>query len=169
MISGKLKDFFVLKKIHQALKSERFYSEGLLGKAGLIVDSKNISEKSKLIELHKIVGLSEGQFKTVICGSRNDLEEVSGMVLDPKEISLAGEFRSEEIREFSQDNFDFIVCYFSEANPVGALLAARTQASVKIGNKPDIFGIYDLEIDADSIDIFQKEALKYLKILKKYN
>ncbi len=169
MISGKLKDVFLVKQIRKALKSEKSDFEGFQEKAGLIIDVENIHEKRKLTEFHKLIGLPEKNFKTVVCGSRGDLNEVSGMILDLKEISLGGYFKSEEIRAFSQENFDFIICHFSDVNPAGLLLAARTQASVKIGNKPDEYGIYDLEIDAGSIDIFQKEALKYLKILKKYN
>ncbi|TBW26751.1 DUF6913 domain-containing protein [Gramella sp. KN1008] len=170
MISGNLKNVFYLKKIRKALGSKSDVKSEFSGKAGLIIDADNLDEKWKLTDFYELVQLKKENFYIVICGSRQNLpEDIEAAVLDSKEISLRGEFRSEEIRSFTEEDFDFILCYFSKNSVASALLSALTKARIRIGNSPDEYGIYDVEIDAREVEVFQQEALKYLKILKKNN
>lgn len=170
MISGKLKRIIYLKKIRRALSHDRMSPGELSGKAGLIIDAENLDEKWKLADFYRLVQLKKENFQIVVCGSRKNLpEDLDAVILDEKEISVTGEFRSEEIRNFTEEKFECLICYLSERTVASALLSALTSAAVKIGNKPDLYGVYDIEIDSQSIEVFQQEALKYLKILKKNN
>ncbi|MCG9970267.1 DUF6913 domain-containing protein [Christiangramia crocea] len=170
MISGKLKSYFCSKKIHRALTAKRISFGEYSGKAGLIIDAENFDENWKLAEFYKLLQLKKENFSIAVCGSRESLpEDLDAAILDPKEISAMGEFKSEGIRSFAENKFDFIICHFSKNTSATALLSAVAIAGVKIGNTPDEYGIYDVEIDSGDIEVFQQEALKYLKILKKNN
>lgn len=168
MISGKLKSFICSKKIRRALSSNGLNDRGFSGKAGLIIDAENLEEKCKLADFYESAGLKKENFSVVVCGSRKNLpEDLAAIVLDPKEITITGEFRSDEIRSFAEENFDFVICYLSKTSIASALLAAVAKSKIRIGNKPDEYGIYDVEIDSNKVEVFQQEALKYLRILKK--
>ena len=170
MISGKLKSYFYTKKIRGATAANRIAFDEYSGKAGVIIDAENFDEKWKLSEFYKLVQLKKEDFRIVVCGSRDSLpEDLDADVLDPREIGLMGEFKCEAIKGFSEEGFDFLICHFSGNSIAAVLLSAVTGAGVKIGNRPDEYGIYDVEIDSGEIEVFQQEVLKYLKILKKYN
>ncbi|MCM8570653.1 hypothetical protein NE848_14755 [Gramella jeungdoensis] len=170
MISGKLKSYFFSKKIRHALSEKSRPFNDFSGKAGLIIDAENLDEKWNLADFYRLVPLKKEDYSIAVCGSRESLpEDLDVPVLDPKEISVKGEFKSEAIRSFAEEGFDFLICHLSDKSTASVLLSAVTKAGVKIGNKPDEYGIYDVEIDSGDIEVFQQEALKYLKILKKNN
>lgn len=166
----KLKSLIYTKRIRRTLGKKTFSNSGATGKVGLIIDTENLESKLLLKKLYQDLEVSKENFRIVVCGNQNELPETfEADVLKPKEISIAGEFKSAGIRDFASENFDILICNFTGSNIIGSLLAAETKASVKIGNKPDEFGIYDLEIDTNDIMVFQQEILKYLKILKRNN
>ena len=169
MISSKLKRIIYSKKIRNALKNKSLLDNESLDKIGLITDAKSLENKGDLLNLHKLLELKKEDLKIVVCGSGIKLDKPEVEVLDPKELTVSGEFKAEGIREFVQDRFDFIICYFSEKNQVGSLLAAEVYGRVKFGNKPDEYGIYDVEINSGSADEFLEEVLKYYRIFKKKN
>lgn len=170
MIAGKLKNIIHSKKIRRSLLNGRLSREGNSGKIGLIIDDEKFESGQKLIELYKFPGINKIDFKVVFCGNSDKIpENLEADVLTIKDISLLGDFKTESIRRFASEDFDFLICYFSENNTAGYLLAAESLANIKIGNSPDSYGIFDVEIHAKKIDVFQQEVLKYLKILKKNN
>lgn len=170
MISGRLKNIIYSKKISRALKKRTSLSNGSSGKIGLIVDAKNFQSKRGLTEVYKLIGIKKEYFKIVICGTPAEIpDDLKADILLPREVSISGAFKAEAIRNFSQEGFSFLICHFSEKNKIGSLLAAETKASVKIGNSPDEYGIYDVEVQTRELDVFQQEVLKYIEILKKNN
>lgn len=170
IIIVKLKSLIYTKRIRRALGKKVFSNSGNSGKAGLIIDAENLESKWKLTDLYKDLGVNRENFRIVVCGNEIELPEtIDADFLKSKEVSITGDFKSERIKDFANDRFDYLICYFTEKNIVGSLLAAETNASVKIGNKPDEFGVYDLEIDSKDVVIFRQEMLKYLKILKRNN
>lgn len=168
MISGNLKNIIYSKKIKKALSAKASSFNGDIGKTGLIIDAENFDSKREFTTLYNSFGIKEACFKIVVCGASNKVpEDIDVAILDPKEVSVAGNFKSEAIRDFMKESFDFLICYFSKKNRIGTLLAAESHANFKIGNSPDDYGIYDVEIKAENTEVFQQEVLKYLKILKK--
>jgi len=167
MISGNLKNIIYSKKIKKALDAKASSFNGGSGRTGLIIDAENFDSKLELTRLYNLIGIKEACFKIVVCGVSNKIQEdIDAAILDPKEVSVSGNFKSEAIRDFSKEPFDFLICYFSKKNRIGSLLAVESQATFKIGNSPDDYGIYDVEIKAKNTEVFQQEVLKYLKILK---
>lgn len=168
MISGRLKNRIYSKKIKKALLTNAISIDENSGNIGLIVDNKTFNSLSELAELYKLIGIKKECFKIVVCGSPKKISDKSEVsFLTPKDISVSGDFKSESIINFAEEGFDFLICHFSETNTAGSLLAAETKARIKIGNSPDTYSIYDVEIQAEEIEVFQQEVLKYLKILKK--
>lgn len=168
MITGKLKNLIFSRRIKKALRRDDFRSELNSGKIGLIIDAENAEDKKSLFQIYNDLDFEQQDLKIVICGTEVIVPEgLNADVLDPKEISTKGDFKSEVILKFKEENFDFLVCHFSKPSKAGCLLAAETKATVKIGNSPDDYGIYDVEIDAQEISVFQQEIIKYIKIFKK--
>ena len=168
MISSNLKRIIYTKKIRRALKNKALLENESLDKIGLIIDAESLEKKPELLDFYKLLGLKKEDLRIVACNSAVDHKDKIE-ILDPKEVSISGEFKSEGIKDFIQDRFDFIICYFSEKNQVGSLLVAEANGRMKFGNKPDQYGIYDLEIDSGDLDEFLEEVVKYYRIFKKKN
>lgn len=170
MIPGKLKNIIYSKRIRKALGNKALGPDGNSGKIGLIIDAENFKYKRGLTDLYKLIEIKKNSFKIVICGTPSEIpDDLKADILIAAEVSISGEFKAKAIKNFLQEDFSFLICHFSEKNKIGSLLAAETKASVKIGNSPDEYGIYDVEVQTEQIDVFQQEVLKYIKILKKNN
>ncbi|MCP9199741.1 hypothetical protein MKO06_07485 [Gramella sp. GC03-9] len=168
MIGSKIKAKLLPGLIRKAKKANARPLVSGSGRIGLIVDAKDLEKKSGLLKIHDLAGYPKKDCKLVICGSRKEIVDVNfPVILDPSEISIGGKFESEDIRNFIATEFDFLICNFSESCLHGMLLAASSKVSVKIGNSPDEFGVFDLEIEAENPDVFQQETLKYIEIFKK--
>ena len=167
MITTKLKNIVFSKKIRKAINNKASLDRGISGKVGLIIDAENFENFKELSVIYRKLGLKKEDFSLVVCGSAHLLpENMDADFLDPKEITVSGEFKSERIRDFARDRYDFLICHLSEKNQAGYLLAAVTNAGIKLGNHPDEFGIYDVEIFSDSLEEFQHEVIKYFRIFK---
>ncbi|WP_157718023.1 hypothetical protein [Gramella sp. MAR_2010_147] len=161
------------KKIRSALNNGYSFLNGNSGKVGLIIDAANAEDlkgKRNLQELYKLMGIKKESLRIVVCeASVENLKDMDVDILNKKDVSVSGNFKSETIQAFSQKNFDFLICHFSKKCNVGSLLAAVTSASVKIGNAPDEYGIYNVEVQTSEIGVFQQEVLKYIEIFKRNN
>ncbi|TRO67006.1 DUF6913 domain-containing protein [Christiangramia sabulilitoris] len=167
MFSSKIKSITCNRKIRKALRDRQYSARGNNTRVGVITDLADLRSFSGF---YKDLGIKTEDFSVVVCGSIAEQGiDLKNIVLDPKEISLTGEFRSEPTKAFLRQDYNLLICYFSQENRGGSLLAAETMAGKKFGNKPDHYGIYDVEIYADSICEFKEEIIKYYKIFKKNN
>ncbi|PTX43756.1 hypothetical protein C8P64_2289 [Christiangramia gaetbulicola] len=167
MINSKLKSIIYSRKIRKALNNKVSSDRSFSGKVGLIIDAENFEKTKRLFELYKDLGIDKKDLSIVVCGSKDEFPENSDFkILDLKEITVSGEFKSETIRGFARDRYDFLICHFSEKSQAGSLLAAVTNAGIKVGNHPDEYGIYDVEVFSNSLEDFQQEVIKYYRILK---
>ncbi len=138
--------------------------------AGLIIDAKSLRFLKDYRSLFEQAGIKKENLKIIVCDLKETKPpELDAAILNAEDISLFGKFKSEEIRNFIESSFNFLICDFDENSYLGALLVASTKASVKIGKKEDVFNIFDIEIDVRDTKIFQQETLKYLKILNYTN
>ncbi|QYA27108.1 hypothetical protein G3I01_16945 [Gramella sp. MT6] len=170
MITNKLKSIIYSKKIRKALNNKAFQGEDYSGKVGLIIDAENFENTKELLNTYNELGIKKEDLKVVICGSMElspELQDVE--ILYSKDVTVSGEFRAEGIQDFASNRYDFLICHFSGKCQAGSLLAAVTNAGIKLGNHPDEYGIYDIEIFSDSIEDFQQEVIKYSRILKRNN
>ncbi len=167
MIPLTLRTILHSRKIRRMLEERPVVKGEDTKKIGVITDVK---EPQVFADLCQIWDIAEKNFRLVHCVSEKEAQnDESVLVLHAKEVGFKGNFRSEAIRNFAGDRYDFVVCYISDTCQAGALLAAQVNAKYKIGNAPDKFGIYDLEIHSGNVREFREEVLKYYKIFKKNN
>ncbi|APG58983.1 DUF6913 domain-containing protein [Christiangramia salexigens] len=168
MISGNFKRLLAEHRIKGF--ANRRKSSGInssTGLVGMILDTENLEEKFSLMDFHRSLDVSRYNFKLVICGEQVELPEgVEAEFLNRSDISFIGKFKTESIENFANETFDCLICNYNESSWTASLLAAVTTARIKIGVKPDVYNIFDVEINTGDIQIFRQEALKYLKILK---
>lgn len=170
MIPARLKSIVYSRKIRKALKNKARDKQENTGKVALIIDAETFSVNRNLLEIFNLLELKKKDFSAVICGNVDVGIDTTGFeILNDKDISISGEFRSEGISNFLLSSYDLVVCYFSSKNQAGLLLASECKADIKIGNAPYVFGIFDVEINTLELESFQQEVLKYYRILKNKN
>ncbi len=170
MIADTLKSIIYSNKIKKTLSNKAVLSDASSGKIGLIIDAESFDSKQALTELYKSLEVKKSDFKIVVFGHADRIsEDLEVDFLKPEEISYSGHFKMEAIRAFTKEKFEFLICYFSEKSKIGYLLAAETSAAVKIGNSPDTYAMYDVEIQTKEINAFEQQVLKYIKIIKNNN
>lgn len=167
MIPSQIKNAFYSKKIRRTLKNRNRAHKNFDDKLGLITDINDVESLEIIAGIAGELRFKKEDFSIVLC----DSEIVSSSNLDmlhlrSKEISASGNFKSEAIRAFASNSHELLLCYFTEKNIIGSMLAAETNARLIFGNKPDDFGIYDVEITAENAKVFQQEVLKYYRIFK---
>jgi hypothetical protein len=168
MIPAKLKSLIYSNRIRGML-NKNVTSAGIRSeKIGLIIDAEDRKALSVLANLYKEAGIAKENFRIVLCGEAEDLPEgIVAAALKPREVSVTGEFKSVEIQKFAQEEFNYLVSFLPGKSQVGSLLTAVCHARIKFGNCPDDYGIYDVEINALKAEVFQRELIKYFKILKR--
>ncbi|GAA4325893.1 hypothetical protein GCM10023115_39760 [Pontixanthobacter gangjinensis] len=168
MIPVRLKHAIYSRKIRKALNRKENSRENVNRKIGIITDAADGESIQKLVKLSGELGFKKEELKLVVLGANF---EVSGMVkvikLDTREVSASGKFRSQEILDFLAEEFELLVCYFSNKQELASLLAAEARSGMVFGNAPDNFGLYQVEVHAADLDIFQQEIKKYYRIFKR--
>ncbi|MDX1761608.1 MAG: hypothetical protein R3218_05585 [Christiangramia sp.] len=168
MIPAKLKQTIYSKRIRKAINGRVKNSNSGNGKIGIITDAEDTGEIRSLLKLSEELGFKNSKLKLVLSGTEAEIPgNVNGIYLNPKEVSISGKFRSEEIKSFAAENFEILICYLREKQNPGLLLAAESKASLVFGNSPDDFGLYDVEIKTGGIEDFQQEIKKYYRIFKR--
>ncbi len=165
MILSNIKKRILIRKIQRVIPERSFSGNSEI--AGLVIDDCNLEENLKLLDFCQSPGFKKENFKIAFLGDKEDLPEgVEAIVLNPKEIGFNGKFKAEEVQRFLSADFDFLLCSFTESSWPAALLVSSSKARLKIGAGQDAFGIFDVVINTEDAEIFRRESLKYLKILK---
>lgn len=167
MISGKIKNALYAKKIKNAVKSRAGSNVFASGKLGLITDAEDTETIKILASLPEELGFKTGDSRFILCDAEAEL--ITGLKyirLNSKEVNTSGVFKSEAVKELFSEDFKLLICFFSEKQTAGTLLATRLNSGLIFGNTPDRFGVYDVEISAGSVRDFQQEVKKYFKIFK---
>ncbi|AVR43878.1 hypothetical protein C7S20_00525 [Christiangramia fulva] len=165
-----LKRNLLKKKI---LKLSREAGKSELGKPkelGFVFEGISSEGIIEFIKGFKDQGWNEKQMEIIICDPQEALPRgVEAETLEMENISLSGKLKQEIELHFVKHNYDFLIGYFSEKSLPAALVFAMTAAGFKMGRKPDVFNLFDVEISANDPKVFLEESLKYLQILKAKN
>ena len=89
-------------------------------------------------------------------------------IFDVEHIHFFGEF-TEDLKRFCDQSADIQINYFNDAGLYPNWVASKTQAKMHIGFMGADEKINDLIFDFDPKhkDVFEKELIKYLAVLKK--
>ncbi|TCK64713.1 hypothetical protein DFQ05_2697 [Winogradskyella wandonensis] len=90
-------------------------------------------------------------------------------IFTPKDFGWRGKLKNVELQNFTETNFDVLICYFLADNNELKQIAAMSKANLKVGISDLDERLYDLMIDVDTknFDVFKKELKKYLNVLNK--
>lgn len=165
-----LKRNFIKKKILKLSREDRSMETKKKLNLGFIFEGMSSEETIEFVRRFKKEGWSVGQMKFLICDPEEALPRgVETEVLRLSDISVSGNLKEAIDLNFLDYRYDFLIGYFSTKALTAPLLMGLTSAGVKMGRKPDVFDLFDVEISADEAKVFLEESLKYLEILKVKN
>ncbi|AOW10691.1 DUF6913 domain-containing protein [Flavobacterium gilvum] len=163
---------FVLKKTLKKnlcnVKEESLHSSVI--KIGLIVDESNFLETAALKQEIISKGILENNLKIIAFRkSLSDKEQFLNPTFGYKDLNFKSDFIKQSVNEFLQDEFDLLINYYSEEEPILLFLTHKTKAKFKAG-----FSSVDKRLNHFLINIqftdykeFVSELFRYLKILNK--
>lgn len=91
------------------------------------------------------------------------------LLFSPKDFGWKGKVKNNELETFAKTKFDALISFYKEDNLELNMVSALSKANFKIGISDKDERLHDLIIDVkpQEIDLFEKELIKYLTILKK--
>ncbi len=97
------------------------------------------------------------------------LEMSRELLFSEKQIGWKGKIKNNELQSFLNTPFDILVSYFKNDNLELNLILALSKANFKVGisNKDERFYDLILNVLPNQFNVFTKELIKYLTILKK--
>ena len=91
------------------------------------------------------------------------------LLFSPKDFGWKGKLKNNELETFTKTEFDALISFYKEDNLELNVVTALSKANFKIGISDKDERLHDLIIDVkpQELDLFEKELIKYLTILKK--
>lgn len=171
MFLNYIKGFLLKKNLKKQLRNVK--EESLkcpVMRIGLIVDESRFLKTNAL--KHEIIsnGIIEDNIKIIAYRDNlKDKEVYSHPTFSLKNLNLKCDFTKPEINEFISNEFDLLINYYDEEEPILLFLTNNTQAKFKVG-----FSAVDKRLNHFLINIaledykgFTQELFRYLKILNK--
>ncbi len=163
----------VNRKIERLLKSKSNNTSLQISKnvksVGIIVDRNSNFDFEKLKHLQREIASGSENFSVLTYKKNKDnYNEFRGVTITEKDFSWTGKLLVKDSILFLDKPFDMLIDYTKSNFIFKKYLIARSKAKFKVGFANVDDKMYDLMFDVESdIEIFNKELVKYLKILKK--
>ena len=166
-----IKDFLIKKSVKKSLTNYKpFVTEDKIQTVGLLIDETYFAKDSELISEIFSNGIEQGNVKVLIYKDRIKKKEVfDNPHFSIKDVSLGGEFKTQEVNNFIDTPFDMLISYYDIEKPPLMWLTIQSKAKFKVG-----FSTIDKRINAFMVgtiaekhEEFVSELFKYLKILNK--
>ena len=129
-----------------------------------------ISEKDTIEkEVLALFNIAESDLEMVVFQQKTVNEENLEAVITPKDFGWYGKINSEKLKTILTKKYDLLINYSKVDNLYSNLLLLQCKIGFRAGFKHLDNRFYDLLIDCktNNLELFNKELLKYLKILKK--
>ena len=168
-----IQNYFIDKRIAAVLKKTNKNSNvevlSEILRVAIFVDEQSTFNEEKFRELQEIIDLDETHFSILTFKEKKaSYNEFRGTVLFSNEINWQGKITSKDVRSYIKKPYDLLIDYTQEDSLTRQLVIAQIVAKMKVGfsEKKKLF--YDLLISVSpkEIDLFNKELVRYLKILK---
>lgn len=90
-------------------------------------------------------------------------------IFTPRDFGWNGNLKNNELQNFTNYEFDVLICYFLKNEPELTQIVAMSKANFKVGISNIDDRLYDLIIDVkpSNFEAFKTELKKYLTILNK--
>ncbi|WP_299528546.1 hypothetical protein [uncultured Lutibacter sp.] len=164
----KSNQIFFNRRLKDLLKKSTAISSKEIKRVIVFLDT--ISEKDKVKkEILALFNIAEKDLKMVVFQQKVSKEESSEDIITPKDFGWYGRINSEKLKTILTKKYDLLINYSKVDNLYSNLLLLQCKIGFRAGFKHLDNRFYDLLIDCKSDDfkLFDKELLKYLKILKK--
>ncbi len=168
-----IQKYLVANKIKAALKrraivrNEHTLSE--ISDIAIFVDESSIFVEKEFRALQKIIKLDEIHFSILTFKEKkSSYNEFRGTVLYQNEINWRGNITSKDVKSYLKKKYDVLIDYTDADNLERQLIVTRINAKMKIGFSVKKKKFYDLliAVEPNEIKLFNKELVRYLKILK---
>ena len=171
MVISTIKLGFARKKV-TALLQKRAPSgrSGVIRKVAVILDFPDVKVIDEFQEFRSFLGVEKEDFRIVLSESgRSGKIDFEGLVIGRSEIGLTGKFRSPEVRDFVNEDFDLLISFTKNESKLLDLIAEASAAFLKVSRREEGTLNYDLSIatDFNEPEVFVEELKKYLKILNR--
>lgn len=137
---------------------------------GVILNLDEFNEKDNIRLFFKTIGIMENRIKFITFITDEKLVPNSwDSYFNPKDFGWNGKIKSIELQEFINIKFDALISYYKEDNLELNTVTALSKANFKIGisNSDQRLNDFIIDVKPNQINIFKKEIIKYLKVLKK--
>lgn len=168
-----LKNKSINKAVESHLQQRESYTKAIkLNKMAVLIDARYDIDILSVMKLSsrlgvkpknvKIIGLKHVKSKSHLEG-----EAESASYFDESQIAYSGSFKSNTLKDFTNEQYDVLINFYKSDIPNLNLIAAASKAKFKVGFADVDNRINDLVIGTapDNIDLFISELKKYLKIL----
>lgn len=137
---------------------------------GVIFNAEEYTNYQEFSDFFKELNIQSPKQKFLTFSKTNDTQSLTwDNVYTPKDFGWKGKLKNTELQNFTNSNFDVLICYFI-ANDIELMqIAAMSKANFKVGISNDDERLYDLTISTktSNFEVFKHEFKKYLTILKK--
>ncbi|WP_372792952.1 hypothetical protein [Lutibacter sp.] len=164
----KSNQFFFNRRLEDLLKKATAISSKEIKHVIVFLDA--ISEKDKIKkDVLSLLNIAESDLKMVVFQQKIDKEGNSEDSITPKDFGWYGKINSEKLKTILTKKYDLLINYSKVDNLYSNLLLLQCKIGFRAGFKHLDNRFYDLLIDCKPTDLglFNKELLKFLKILKK--
>ena len=171
MILKALREKSNQKFVEQALlKRKPLILSEKIDSVGILLSHSEFHDYKKIEELFLELGVSKDNCKiaTYTTPKHPDVEKLK-LPFTVNDFGWKGQLKNSELQDFTESNFDVLICYFLDNNKELSQIAAVSQANFKIGITDKEARLFDLIINMKSLDfdVFRVELKRYLNILKK--
>ena len=163
----KSNQIFFKKTLPNFLKTEHGSPFDTVKKVLVFFDD-TIEKELVIKELATILKISESDIKVVVFQRKLRKETEPDDVVTPKDFGWYGKNDNEKLKNILTNTYDLLINYSKVDNVYINILILQCKAAFSVGFANMDKRLYDLLIKCkpDEIDLFHKELIKYLVILK---
>ncbi|PNW25858.1 DUF6913 domain-containing protein [Formosa algae] len=137
---------------------------------GVILNIDEFSNTEAIESISKLLKIKPNSFKILAFSMSEEGNDGHGFpVFTAKDIGWSGKIKNPELELFLNNEFDALISYYFTDNLDLKVLTAKVKSDLKIGVLQEEQRLNDLiiNVNPDAIEVFKRELLKYLSILKR--
>lgn len=168
-----IQHYFIDKIIKTSLKkANRSKADTVLSNISSIiifVDEQSAFDQKEFRNLKSKMNLGDAHFNILTYKEKKtSYNEFKGTIFEKNSINWRGVIKSDTIKEVINQPYDLLIDYTQADNQIKQLIVAKINASFKVGYSNNNEKYYNLivAVNPNEIDKFNKEIVRYLKILK---
>ncbi len=164
----KSNQLFFNKRLPELLKNSNKDGTNKVNSALIFLD--DFSNKNRILEnLRELLPNLETGVELVIFQQKIAKDPTNEAIFTPRDFGWYGKIKSDQLKNILTKKYDLLINYSKVDDIYSNLLLLQCKAGFRVGFRHLDNRFYDLIIDCKSTDIevFNKELIKYLQILKK--